>query len=122
MYPFVNLFEKYHTYGYKVIIILYKMVKYLLLHIYTYFNRQTALKQILQRIIHFGISRRKVLVPAPFQIIIRCVRKGDSTMNHTLQDSIDYLISAWMIVTLLIWIIFGTLFLTVQVSFSHQMN
>ena len=59
--------------------------------------------------------RREVLTPSPLLSLIRFFIKGDAKFNQALQISIDYLVSAAMIVFLLIGVLFGTIFLTIQV-------
>lgn len=52
----------------------------------------------------------------PLNIIIRCIKKGDKKINYCLRDSMDYIISAFMIVILFILIVFGSIFLLTQVG------
>ncbi len=101
-----------------IFIIIYKISKCLLFYTYIYFNSQTYIQCLIQRIIYFWIIRRDILIPTPLYLIIRCIRKGDKKINHVLQNSIDYLVSACLIVILLILIVFGTLFLLIQVDFE----
>ncbi len=68
----------------------------------------------------FWTIRRDVFIPTPLQLIICYIRKGDKILNHALQNSIDYLVSACLIVILLILIVFGTLFLLIQVDFDKK--
>jgi hypothetical protein len=101
-----------------IFIIIYKIMKYCLFYIYTYLTSEI----IIQRVIYFFDMRRDVILPSPLHIIIRCIRKGDKKMNHSLQNSIDYLISAGMIVSLFILILFGTIFLLIQVEFNQKIQ
>ncbi len=61
--------------------------------------------------------RRDVLTPSPLHGLVRFLIKGDKKFNHGLQASIDYLVSAFMIVTLLITVLFATILLIIQVFF-----
>ena len=60
-------------------------------------------------------TRRDVLTPSPLFGLIRCLIKGDKKVNYGLQESIDYLVSAFMIVTLLVSVLLGTILLLIQV-------
>ena len=55
-------------------------------------------------------------MPSPFHGLGRFLIKGDQKFNIGLQASIDYLISALMIVTLLLSVLFGTILLIIQVD------
>jgi hypothetical protein len=103
-----------------IFLVVYKILKCLLFYIYTYFTAQACMKYIIQRMISFWILRRDVFIPIPLHLIIRCLRKFDKKINHAVQNSIDYLVSACMIMILLILIVFGTLFLLIQVDFDNQ--
>jgi len=59
--------------------------------------------------------RRAVLTPSPLHGLLRFLIKGDKKFNHGLHASVDYLVSAFMIVTLLITVLFGTILLIIQV-------
>ncbi|CAF3389412.1 unnamed protein product, partial [Rotaria sp. Silwood2] len=98
-----------------IFIIIYKIIKYFLLYTYSYLSRQTRTKYIIQRIIRFWKIRRDVLTPPLLQSIIRFFIKGDKKLNHSLQESIDYLVSACMIVTLFVLILFGSTLLIIQI-------
>jgi len=74
------------------------------------------LKQTFNYFIEFWQIRRDVIIPKPFSIVFRCVVKGDKKMNRTLQESMDYLISASIIISLFILIFFGTIWLLIQVE------
>jgi hypothetical protein len=63
----------------------------------------------------FYLIRRDVLTPQPLRTIIRFLIKGDKKINHSLQEWIDYLVSACIIVTLFILVLFGTILLAIQV-------
>ncbi|CAF0871781.1 unnamed protein product [Rotaria sordida] len=98
-----------------IFIIIYKVIKYFLLYTYSYLCQQIYIKYIIQRIIHFWKIRRDVLTPPLLQNIIRFLIKGDKKINHSLQKSIDYLVSACMIFTLFILILFGSILLVIQI-------
>ena len=55
-------------------------------------------------------------MPSPYLGLIRFLIKGDQKLNVGLQASIDYLISALMIVTLLVFVLLGTILLIIQVN------
>lgn len=61
------------------------------------------------------LFRRDVLTPSPLHGLVRFLIKGDKKFNHGLQASIDYLVSAFMIVTLFVTVLFGSIFLIIQV-------
>jgi len=64
--------------------------------------------------------RRDVLTPSPLHGLVRFLIKGDKKFNHGLQASIDYLVSAFMIVTLLVTVLFATILLIIQVFFIYK--
>jgi hypothetical protein len=102
-----------------IFIIIYKIIKCVILYTYIYLNNQARLKYIIQRIIKFYDIRCDVLTPLPLQSMIRFLIKGDKKINHILQEWIDYLVSAFIIITLFIIVIFGMIFLTIQVGFLY---
>ncbi len=64
-----------------------------------------------------NLIRRDVLTPSPLHGLVHFLRKGDKKFNYGLRASIDYLVSAFMIVTLFITVLFGTIILIIQVFF-----
>lgn len=66
------------------------------------------------------LSRRAVLIPSPLQALLRFFVKGDKKFNQGLQESIDFLVSAFMIVTLLVTVLFGSIFLIFQVRMNSS--
>ncbi|CAF1179897.1 unnamed protein product [Adineta ricciae] len=99
-----------------IFVVTYKSIKYLLLNLYIYLRRQVCSQDLIQRFIQFWKIRREVLLPAPLNGLIRFFLKGDKKINHLLQGSVDYLISAGIIVTLFIFILFGTILLIIQIQ------
>ena len=61
------------------------------------------------------LARREVLMPSPLHGIMRFLIKGDKKVNHALQESIDYLVTACLIVTLFIMVLLCTILLVIQV-------
>jgi len=61
------------------------------------------------------VFRRDVLTPSPLYHITRLFIKGDKKLNHALQNSIDYLVTACIIIVLFVIIIFGTILFVIQV-------
>jgi hypothetical protein len=100
-----------------IFVIIYKIIKYSLIKTYFYLTRQERVQYLIQQIIHFLQIRRDVLTPSPLHGLVRFLIKGDKKFNHGLQASIDYLVSAFMIVTLLVTLLFGTILLIIQVNF-----
>ncbi|CAF1499805.1 unnamed protein product, partial [Rotaria sordida] len=98
-----------------IFVIIYKIIKKILFETYIYLMRQQSVQCIIQRIINFLKDRRDVLTPSPLHGLVRFLIKGDKKFNHGLQGSIDYLVSAIMIVTLLITVLFGTILLIIQI-------
>ncbi|CAF5118452.1 unnamed protein product, partial [Rotaria sp. Silwood1] len=93
-----------------IFIIIYKFIKYILLYIYSYLSRQKRIEYI----IHFWKIRRDVFTPPLLRNLIRLLIKGDKKINHVLQESIDYLVSAIIIVILFVIILFGSIILVMQ--------
>ncbi|CAF1029362.1 unnamed protein product [Adineta steineri] len=98
-----------------IFVIIYKIIKYFLLYTYTYLSQQTHVQHIIQRFSNFWKIRRNVLTPLPYHSFIRFFIKGDKKMNYILQESIDYLASACIIIALFILIAFGTILLLIQI-------
>ncbi|CAF3718103.1 unnamed protein product [Rotaria sp. Silwood1] len=94
-----------------IFIIIYKFIKYILLYTYSYLSRQKCIEYI----IYFWKIRRDVFTPPLLRSIIRILIKGDKKINHVLQESIDYLVSAIIIVTLFVIILFGSIILVMQI-------
>ena len=103
---------------FSIFIIIYKILKNLLVYTFNYVRSQERLKQTFNYFIEFWQIRRDVIIPKPFSIVFRCVVKGDKKMNRTLQESMDYLISASIIISLFILIFFGTIWLLIQVEWN----
>ncbi|CAF3503185.1 unnamed protein product [Rotaria sp. Silwood1] len=99
-----------------IFVIIYKVIKKILIETYIYLMKQESVQYIIQRIIDYLQTRRDVLTPSPLNGLIRFLIKGDKKFNHGLQTSIDYLVSAIMIVTLLITVLFGTILLIIQIQ------
>ncbi|CAF3440966.1 unnamed protein product [Rotaria socialis] len=98
-----------------IFVSIYTTIKKLLIITYIYLTRQESVQCLIQRIIEFLQVRRDVLTPSPLNGLLRFFIKGDKKINHGLQASIDYLVSACMIVTLLITVLFGTILLVIQI-------
>ncbi|CAF0818130.1 unnamed protein product [Adineta ricciae] len=109
----------YRFYGYLISILLfvviYKIIKFLLIKTYDYLIRQESVQYVIQQAILFLQVRRDVLTPSPLSGLVRCLIKGDKKVNYGLQESIDYLVSAFMIVTLLVSALLGTILLLIQI-------
>lgn len=103
-----------------IFIILYKMIKFLLLSFRTYLTSQKSFLYLGERMKHFWTVRHRILIPIPVKFVIRRLRKGDKKMNYALQNSMDYLVSATLIVILLVLVIFGSLFLLIQVRLLSE--
>ncbi|UJR31955.1 hypothetical protein I4U23_019428 [Adineta vaga] len=97
-------------------IIIYKIIKCFLLYTCIYFNRQGRLQHIIQRFIQFWKNRREVILPSPLHGILQLFMKGDKKINHILQETIDCIVSACMIVILFIIVLFGSIFLIIQIQ------
>ncbi|CAF0841216.1 unnamed protein product [Didymodactylos carnosus] len=61
------------------------------------------------------LPRQEVFAPSPSHGLFRLFLKGDKKLNYCLQESIDYLISAFIIFTLLITVLFGAVVLAIQI-------
>ncbi|CAF0779991.1 unnamed protein product [Adineta steineri] len=111
----------YQFYWYLIMIlffvIIYKIIKCLLIKTYFYLTRQESVQNVIQQITKFLQDRRDVLTPSPLHGLVHFLIKGDKKFNYGLQESIDYLVSAFMIVTLFISVLFGTILLIIQI---HQ--
>lgn len=85
---------------------------------FTYITSGEYFHYLIEQTRRFWTIRSNVFMPVPLKLIVRYLRKGDQKINHALQNSMDSLISAALIVFLMIFMIFGGLFLFVQVDFS----
>lgn len=102
-----------------IFIIFYKSVKGLFIASFSYLTSRDYFHSLVKRIRRFCTVRSNVFMPIPLKCVIRYLRKGDQKINHALQNSMDSLISATLILILLIFIVFGSLFLFVQVRFVY---
>lgn len=98
-----------------IFIIVYKTIKFLLIVVHAYLTSQKTFVCLCERVKHFWTVRHRILIPIPVKFILRCLRKGDKKMNLALQNSMDCLVSATLIVILLILLLFGSVFLLIQV-------
>lgn len=103
-----------------IVVVIYKVIKSTLIYTYTHLSQQTRVQQLIQHLIRFCQIRRSVLTPAPVHGIMRLIIKGDKKVNHTLQDCIDHLVTAGMIVILFIIALLGAILLVIQVCCSYS--
>lgn len=110
---------KFDYFGIYLILILtssfiYKWIKFILLVVYTYIGGKNFFKT---RAIEFIATRQKALIPSAFFGLQQCLIKFDQACYQYLQASLDYLISAVILLTLCIVLFVGSLFLLLQI---HQ--
>lgn len=94
----------------------YLLIKYLLIQLSTYLIQQESIKKLAETVRNYFLERQDVLMPPPLQSLTRFLTKGDKKLNQGLQASIDYLVTALMIVILLISVLFGSIFLIIQIQ------
>lgn len=74
---------------------------------------------MLEIIIFASFFRQKALIPSAFFGLQQCLIKFDQACYQYLQASLDYLISAVILLTLCIVLFVGSLFLLLQVNRSE---
>lgn len=69
----------------------------------------------------FSFDRRQVLIPSQVNALRWSLMKVDQRCNRYLQQSIDYFVSAWLIIILSLTLLFASVLLLQQVR-SDQME
>ena len=113
----LKIYQFYYYLAFLVILVpTYISIKYLLNQLWKYLIQQESIDKFGKNIRSYILERQDILAPPPLQSLTRFLIKGDKKLNQGLQASIDYLVTALMIVTLLVTVLFGSIFLIIQIQ------
>ena len=120
-----------------VLLVTYKWMKFIVLTSSRYWQERVAVNCFVRRAttfvrvryvkmiyylwgLSFHFSRRQVLIPSPLYALRRSLIQIDQRCNRYLQSSIDYLVSASMILILCLTLLFGSVLLLQQVRSARR--
>lgn len=105
----------YSLFLFAIFIIIWKLIKILIVFLKNILSTKFDINRVKAKIRTWINDREEVLAPKPFKILLELYIKGDHKINQWLQNSLDSLISAFMIFILLVFMISAFIILAIKV-------
>lgn len=99
-----------------VIVTTWKLMKLLICSLINIIIKSENIKYFYNRFSKWLESRRKVIAPKPFIILMKFFVKGDLKINQLLQKSMDNITSAIIIMALILFVLVSLILLAMQVQ------
>ena len=97
-------------------IIIWKSIKLIYFLLKDYLYKKIDVKNLIVKINNWISERKEILTPTPFKILLNFYYIGDYKLNRWLRQSISSIISAFMILALLSFIIIAIILLAIKVQ------